>query len=304
MSSHPGHEMSEQSRDSPTCLLFSKTLLAVFVLSLAVWTPQTSESQRTDPLIFSSIMVPDFTIGATLPSVAPADGTSLATSTIIVNPIEHFTGNITLSDLPPPADLECTPIVPATISNSSRRATLSCNSIVAGTYAVTIIGTSGRISHNATAIFRFTASASPGFTITASSSVSFASGQTATSDVKVDPENGFSSQVELAATVSPSTGLSVSLNPFSLANGSGTSTATFRSFTQGNYTVTITATSGASRHTTTVNVHVAAVSHAPPAPSTTSGLDPVIFYGIFGGIIILVVAGTSLVLRRIRRSRS
>jgi len=102
---------------------------------------------------------------------------------------------------------------------------------------VTIIGTSGRISHNATAIFRFTASASPGFTITASSSVSFASGQTATSDVKVDHENGFSSQVELAATVSPSTGLSVSLNPFSLANGSGTSTATFRSFTQGNYTV-------------------------------------------------------------------
>jgi len=249
-------------------------------------------------------MVPDFTIGATLPSVAPADGTSLATSTIIVNPIEHFTGNITLSDLPPPADLECTPIVPATISNSSRRATLSCSSIVAGTYAVTIIGTSGRISHNATAIFRFTASASPGFTITASSSVSFASGQTATSDVKVDPENGFSSQVELAATVSPSTGLSVSLNPFSLANGSGTSTATFRSFTRGNYTVTITATSGASRHTTTVNVHVAAVSHAPPAPSTASGLDPVIFYGIFGGIVILVVAGTFLVLRRIRRSRS
>src|SRR5437867_10704460 len=69
--------MSEPSRDSPTCLLFSKTLLAVFVLSLAVWTPQTSESQRTDPLTFSSIMVPDFTIGATLPSVAPADGTSL-----------------------------------------------------------------------------------------------------------------------------------------------------------------------------------------------------------------------------------
>src|SRR5207247_7601552 len=101
LSSHPGREMSEPSRGSPTFLLFSKTLLVVFVLSLAVWTPQTSESQRTDPPIFSSIMVPDFTIGATLPSVAPADGTSLATSTIIVNPIEHFTGNITLSDLPP-----------------------------------------------------------------------------------------------------------------------------------------------------------------------------------------------------------
>src|SRR5437667_12790643 len=129
LSSHPGHEMPEPSGDSPTCLLFSKALLVVFVLSLAVWTPQASESQRTAALIFSSIVVPDFTIGATLPSVAPSDGTSLATSTIIVNPIEHFTGNITLSDLPPPADLECTPIVPATISNSSRRATLSCSSI-------------------------------------------------------------------------------------------------------------------------------------------------------------------------------
>ncbi|OLD56292.1 hypothetical protein AUI46_01440 [archaeon 13_1_40CM_2_52_13] len=54
---------------------------------------------------------------------------------------------------------------------------------------------------------------------------------------------------------------------------------------------------GTSLHNATVNVHVAAVLPAAPAPSTILGLAPAIFCGVLAGIIAVVVAGTVLVLR-------
>jgi hypothetical protein len=65
----------------------------------------------------------------------------------------------------------------------------------------------------------------------------------------------------------------------------------------GEYTVTIKATGGTSLHTATVNLHVADVSPAAPAPSRILGLAPAIFYGIIVGMIAVVFAGTVLVLR-------
>ena len=285
----------------------NRILFLVLVLCLATYaqrTPQ-AESRRTASLTFAPIPTPDFTITATVPSVVPADGTSVAKSTVITNPVNGFTGNITLSESPIPPDLKCTAIDPATIPNGYVNATFSCSSAAPRTYKVTIIGTSGSLSHNATTTFTFTAFASPNFTIIATSSMSFTSGLTATSNVRVNPENGFYSDVILTTTISPDSGLSVSLTPSSIIHGSGTSTTTFISSMPGNYTVTITATGGAIQHTTTVNVHVAAESHAPPAPpSTTPGPSPAVFYGVIGVIIFVVIAGIFLVLRRVRPIRS
>src|SRR5260370_19772656 len=103
-----GRNLSRPFGNSPNCLPFSRQiLLLLFVFSLNVHpllAPQSSESHALSPWTFNSIPLPDFTVGATLPSIVPADGTTPATSTIIVNPVNDFTGTVTLSDLPLPAD--------------------------------------------------------------------------------------------------------------------------------------------------------------------------------------------------------
>jgi len=238
-------------------------MLIAFVLSSAFYsgtTSDTRESQAKSPLTFNSMPIPDFAIGATLPSIVPADGITSATSFIIVSPINDFTKTVILSSLPLPTGLTCAAIDPTQIPNGTGEATLSCNSIAAGTYHVTIIGTSGGIRHNATATFRFNAPAPPDFTMVAISTVIFTLGSSASSNVTLTAQNGFDSRVNLTSTVDPTIGFSISLNPQMLIRGSGTSTATFNSSKPGDYTVTITATSGSLLHTTTIEVTVSPIA--------------------------------------------
>ena len=150
--------------------LIGKTLFLAFMFSLAVCprlAPQATESRGASPRTFDSIPTPDFGVGTTLPSIVPADGTTPVTSNIFVSPINGFTGTVTLSDPSLPADLTCTAIVPSTIPNGSGHAMVSCSSSVAGTYNVTIIGTSDAIRHSATSTFRIATSRSPEFMISA-----------------------------------------------------------------------------------------------------------------------------------------
>src|SRR5437660_5608446 len=236
----------------------NKILLIVFVLSLAFYpilTPQSTESHAKPPWIFDSIPVRDFRVGATLPNTVPADWTP-ATSIIFVSPINDFNGTVALSDLPLPAGLFCTAIVPATIPDGSGTATISCSSRLAGTYRVAIIGTSGEIRHNATAIFTFAAFTFPDFTIAAVSPVNMFSGTTTTSNVTVNPQGGFDTGVNLTSTVYPNTGLSVSLIPQRLVLGWGTATASFSASAPGDYNVTITGVSKSLSHTITILVAV------------------------------------------------
>src|SRR6266699_376218 len=181
-----------------------KVLLLLFVLSLAasqLAVEQDTESPRATPWTLSSVPIPDFTVGATQPSIVSADGTTHATSIILVSPLNGFSGTVALSDLPLPTDLLCTAIHPAAIPNSSGEATVSCSSSVPGAYDVTIFGPSGGIRHKAMATF--TTSAAPDFTIAAVSSVSLTADTTATSNVTVTPQGGFHSEVKLTATVYP-----------------------------------------------------------------------------------------------------
>ena len=229
------------------------------MFSLAVYprlAPQAAEPRGTSLTIFDSIPIPDFGVGTSLPNIVPADGTTPATSIIFVSPTNGFTGTVTLSDPSIPATLTCTAIVPNTISNGSGNAIVSCDSSVAGTYNITIVGTSNTLRHNATATFRFATSAPPEFGISATTPLSFAASSTATSNVTVSSLGGFDQQVNLTSTVYPNIGLSVSLNPHSFVRGSGMSKATFSSSTPGDYTVTITGTSETVSHTTRIIVTV------------------------------------------------
>jgi len=211
---------------------------------------------------------PDFTITAT-PATAIADGTTAAVSTIAINALNSFSGTVTLSHSLLPNGLNCQAFSPPTVTGSGQ-SSLSCTSTSAGSYLVTITGTSGSLHPIATATFIFTPTSSQDFTISATTPVSFTSSTAATSTVTVTAENGFYSQVGLSATVSPSVGLSVSLNPQSILYGSGTSTATLSSSTPGSYTVTITGAHGSLTHYATVQVTVV----SPSAPDFSIAGSP------------------------------
>ena len=310
MSSYPCGDLFRPHENSPNLSpIRFKILLIALVLSLAIdsgLTHGAQESQTTAPLTFNSTPTPDFAMGATLPSAVPADGTTFATSTIIVSPINDFTKTVTLSSLPLPTGLTCTAIDPAQIPNGTGEATLSSNSIAAGTYHVRVIGTSGGIIHNTTATFRFAAPAPPDFTMVAISSVIITLGSAASSNVTLTPQNGFESKVNLTSTVGPTIGLSVSLNPQSFVRGSGTSRVTFNSSKPGDYTVMIIGTSGSLSHTTTIEVTVSPIAsdfgisassnfidvEADKSGTTTITITPI--SGFTGTVTLAVTAPTSI----------
>jgi len=248
---------------------------------------------ETATATFTFTMPPDFSLDAT-PSASFASG-STGTSTITISSQNGFDNYVTLSAQVSPTSGLTVSFNPATLYPGQSTATFS--STTAGSYTVSIKGTSGSTEH--TTIVDVTVMGTPDVSLTTSTtSLSFNSGTSATDTITISPQNGFTDTVTLAVT-SP-TGVSCSLDPTSIQS-SGTSTLTCNSSTAGDYLVTITATGGATLHETTVNVHVAAVSPTAPAPSTILGLDPAVFYGIIGVAILVVVVGTALALRA-RRS--
>lgn len=296
-------------KTSSRSLLVGKTLFLAFVFSCAVYpriAVQATGAHETSPTIFNSIPFPDFGLTASLPNIVPADGATPATSIIIVSPSNGFTGTVTLSDPSIPATLMCTVITPSMITNLSGNARLSCSSNLAGTYNVTILGTSNTIRHNATATLRFATSPPPDFTMAAISPVTFTLGSPASSNLTLTPQNGFDSKVNLTSTIEPTIGLSVSLNPQSIVSGSETSTVAFNSSIPGDYTVQITGISGSLLHIITIAVTVTPIAsdfgiaarsnfinvEAGKAGATTITITPT---SGFMGTVTLTVTAPSLV---------
>jgi hypothetical protein len=183
---------------------------------------------------------PDFSILGSSPP--PANVGQSLTSTITVAALSGFTGTISLTDTIP-SGLSCGAISPNTLTNSGT-ATVSCTATISGNYTLTITGTSGSLSHSATAVFRF-----QDFTINATSPAAVNAGQSPTSTVSVAAVNGFAGTVTFTVTSSP--GLAcASFTPTSVS-GSGSTTVSCSSTVAGNYTATIIGTSTTLVHNTT-----------------------------------------------------
>src|SRR5439155_2556651 len=86
----------------------------------------------------------------------------------------------------------------------------------------------------------------------------------------VSAQNGFAGTVSLSTSASPSTGLSVSCSPSSISGGSGSSTCNLAGSSPGNFTVTVTGTSGSLSHTTRISVSVT----QPSSPDFTISASP------------------------------
>jgi uncharacterized membrane protein len=149
-------------------------------------------------------------------------------------------------------------------SGSSTMTITVASSTVAGTYPITVTGTGGSQTHNATVTLTVT---SPDFTIAASpTSTTITQGTAGNVTITTTVSGGFNSAVALSASGQP-TGVTVAFNPTSIAApGSGSSTMTITvaaSAATGNSTITVTGTGGSTTHNATVSLTVTAPSTNP-----------------------------------------
>ena len=238
---------------------------------------------------------PDFSISATpaLQTITVGGSTSYAAS---VNPLNGFSSTVNLS-----ASVGGSPAGVSTsfdlgsISGGSGSSTLSVattSATPAGTYAITITGTSDSLSHSTSVTLVVNPPPPPDFSISATpASQTITVGGSTSYTASVSPLNYFNSTVNLSAAVSGSpVGVTTSLNPPSVGNGSGSSTlnvTTSSATPPGTYTITIScAAAGGFSHamslTLVVNVptnHRVDLSWAP------SSSTDVVAYNVYRSIV-------------------
>jgi hypothetical protein len=216
---------------------------------------------------------PGFTLSANPTSLSVAQGGN-ETSTITVNPTGGFTGSVSLavtSTLPSGVTASFNPT--STTSTSTLTLTAS-GSATTGPTTVTITGTSGTLLETTTVAL--TVTPPPNFTLSAApSTLSVVQGSSNTSTITVNPTNGFTGSVTLAASGLP-TGVTAAFNTSPATTTSTLTLTASSSATPGPATVTITGTSGALvPETATINLTVTipgfTLSANPTALSVAEG---------------------------------
>jgi hypothetical protein len=194
--------------------------------------------------------VPDFSITATPASQTISPGGS-TTYTVSTTALRGFSGVVTLavSSLPTNASGIFNP-TSITGAGSSTLTIKSTSAIKTGTYTLTITGTSGSLTHSKTVTLVVSG---PNFTLSITpQSEGIAAGSNAIYSVSTTVLGGFTGSVALKVSGLPS-GATATFNPTSIS-GAGSSTLTITTLTTttlGNYTLTITGTSGSLTHTVT-----------------------------------------------------
>ena len=212
----------------------------------------------TVTLVVNAPVTPDFTVTASPATQSVVQGTG-TTYTATITAVNGFNGAVSLSvnGLPTGATGTFNP----TSVTGSGTSTLTVTTLATtpnGTYTLTITGTSGALTHGATATLVVNAEPVPNFTLSSSpASQSVVQGSGTSFTATATGTNGFSGAVTFSVTGLP-TGATGTFNPTSVT-GSGTSTlaiTTSGTTPAGSYTLTITGTSGALTHSATSTLMV------------------------------------------------
>jgi len=199
---------------------------------------------------------PDFGITVTPSSLTVVAGTA-GTGTVGVSSLNGFTGDVSLSLTGLPPAVGTAAFAPAVVSGAGT-AQLSISTLAsapAGSYPLTVTGTSGATSHSAALTLvvpagDFALSVSP-------ATRTIYRGQSTTYTVTVSSVNGFAGAVTLSVTGKPSgSTATLSRNPVAAP---GTSTLTIRttfSTTRGTFTIRVTGSSGSLTHQATATLTV------------------------------------------------
>jgi plastocyanin len=232
---------------------------------------------------------PDFALSANPASIGLLGTAAKGVSTITVTPSYGFNGQVMLTTS---SSTGLTAVLnPTSINGGSGTSQLTVNSTAAGSYSVTVTGTSGILTHSATIAVSI---ATGDFSISLSpTTISVAVGASSNFNVQVQSSNGFSGTVQLAAFVSPTgTPTSATSSPASvslLRGGTAMSVVTFSTSSSGPYssptpdgayTLTVNATSGAITHSATATAVVRSTqtpirNTSPPLPDQTALLASV-----------------------------
>ena len=227
-------------------------------------------SPMTEFLTTPTMTNPDFTISASPSGLTITAGTS-GTSTITVGSSNGFSGTILLTHAALPAGISAT-INPTSINlapGASAGSTLTITTSTSappGSYAITITGNSGSISHSTNMDVTVTTAGQPEFAVQANpTQITLRLGQTGSSTVTLTSVNGFSGSISLSATGAPS-GPTLSLSSSTVALQSGgtvksTLTIAVGNIAIGKYVITVTATSGQVSHSVTIVLTVARHHH-------------------------------------------
>jgi uncharacterized membrane protein len=188
---------------------------------------------------------PDFTLSIAPGSQTVTQGQSTS-YTVTVNPLAGFTGSVALSVSGLPAGSTAT-FTPSTTNSNSTLTVQTAATDPAGSYTLTITGTSGALTHTVNAALIVNAVAPPDFSLSVSPpSQSVHQGNTATYIVTVTPSAGFTGSVGMSVIGLPP-GATASFSPPSTAS---TSTLTIQTVNgvHGTFALTIIGTSGALSH--------------------------------------------------------
>ncbi|MBZ5522515.1 MAG: hypothetical protein LAP21_09775, partial [Acidobacteriia bacterium] len=230
-------------------------------------------STRIANFKFAGCGTPDFTLTAAPASVSADQGTN-ANYTATVTPLNGFTGTVDLTVAGLPTGATAT-FTPASLASGNSALAIAVGSATpAGSYPLTITGTSGTLTHTANVTLVVTVPVVGDFTVTASpASQTVTAGANTSYTATVTPVSGsgFNGTVTFSASGLP-TGATASFSPASVAvSGSSTMTVTTSASTPaGTYTLTITGTAGALVHSTTVTLIV----NAPANPDFTITATP------------------------------
>ena len=201
---------------------------------------------------------PDFGLTVSPSSVTVTAG-GIGTATVGVSALNGFAGTVSLALSGLPASVGTATFNPATVAGagSSQLSISTLAGAPAGSYPLTVTGTSGSVSH--TAALTLVVQAPVGdFGLSISPSVRYISrGQYTTYTVTVSSVNGFAGAVTLSVSGQPSgSAVTLSANPVSAP---GTSTLTIRAYmttARGTFTIRVTGTSGSLTHQATTTLVV------------------------------------------------
>src|SRR2546422_2977444 len=232
--------------------------------------PATSCSQNPSghweihPVTGWKLSTEDFSVSSSPSNLSLFAGTS-GSSTVITSGLNGFTGSVTLSTTVSPAAGITVSLNPSTVNvaGGTANSTLlvgTTKNTPSGSYAVTVKGTSGSISHSTTLTVTVTtcSGCTRDFNVTITPSfVALDLGSSKSSTAVVKSIFGFTGSITLAASVSQ-TGLACSLSPTSVSLGvSANSTLTCNGSNSGGYIVTVVARNATGwQHSATANFRV------------------------------------------------
>jgi subtilase family serine protease len=195
---------------------------------------------------------------STSPSVLSiAPGTS-GTTTIKVQDIAGFTGNVNLTLTGLPSGVIAS-FSPSSTSETSLLSLSVGSSVARGSYLVNVIGTSGSVTTTATVAFQVNA---PGFSIASSpAQPAIYAGSSGSTTVNVADYAGFAGEVNLAVTSGLPSGVTASWVSNPTATGSLLVLTADSSAAPRISVVTITGTSGALTSTTNIELQVSAPAY-------------------------------------------